>query len=63
MIIKVESQLSSLCSLLSELSNMSFEDILKLQNKVGTKVYNKVAYGGDKSQKSCKKKKRLNKNR
>lgn len=53
----------SLCSLLSELSNMSFEDILKLQNKVGTKVYNEVAYGGDKSQKSCKKKKRLNKNR
>lgn len=42
---------------------MSFEDILKLQNKVGTKVYNEVAYGGDKSQKSCKKKKRLNKNR
>uniref|UniRef100_A0A671V4H3 rRNA biogenesis protein RRP36 n=1 Tax=Sparus aurata TaxID=8175 RepID=A0A671V4H3_SPAAU len=30
------------------LSNMSFEDILKLQNKVGTKVYNEVAYGGDK---------------
>lgn len=42
---------------------MSFEDILKLQNKVGTKVYNEVAYGSDKSQKSCKKKKRLNKNR
>lgn len=30
----------------SELSNMSFEDVLKLQNQVGTKVYNQVAYGG-----------------
>lgn len=29
-----------------ELSNMSFEDVLKLQNRVGTKVYNQVAYGG-----------------
>lgn len=25
---------------------MSFEDVLKLQNRVGTKVYNQVAYGG-----------------
>ncbi|XP_049899764.1 ribosomal RNA processing protein 36 homolog [Epinephelus moara] len=45
-----------------ELSNMSFEDIMKLQNKVGTKVYNEVAYGSDKSQRTGKKK-RLNKNR
>uniref|UniRef100_A0A3P9I7A8 rRNA biogenesis protein RRP36 n=1 Tax=Oryzias latipes TaxID=8090 RepID=A0A3P9I7A8_ORYLA len=46
-----------------ELSTMSFEEILKLQNKVGTKVYNEVAYdGGGKSQRSSKKK-RLNKNR
>ncbi|CAB1344782.1 unnamed protein product [Coregonus sp. 'balchen'] len=28
-----------------ELSTMSFEDILELQNKVGTKVYNEIAYG------------------
>ncbi|XP_037621738.1 ribosomal RNA processing protein 36 homolog [Sebastes umbrosus] len=45
-----------------ELSNMSFEDIMKLQNKVGTKVYNEVAYGSNKSQVTGKKK-RLNKNR
>ncbi|XP_061582448.1 ribosomal RNA processing protein 36 homolog [Cololabis saira] len=46
----------------NELSTMSFEDIMKLQNKVGTKVYNEVAYGSSKSQKPSKKK-RLNKNR
>uniref|UniRef100_A0A8C7ZLX1 rRNA biogenesis protein RRP36 n=1 Tax=Oryzias sinensis TaxID=183150 RepID=A0A8C7ZLX1_9TELE len=47
----------------NQLSTMSFEEILKLQNKVGTKVYNEVAYnGGGKSQRSSKKK-RLNKNR
>uniref|UniRef100_A0A3P9L6U6 rRNA biogenesis protein RRP36 n=1 Tax=Oryzias latipes TaxID=8090 RepID=A0A3P9L6U6_ORYLA len=48
-----------------ELSTMSFEEILKLQNKVGTKVYNEVAYGGGggKSQRRSSKKKRLNKNR
>ncbi|XP_040891378.1 ribosomal RNA processing protein 36 homolog [Toxotes jaculatrix] len=45
-----------------ELSNMSFEDIMKLQNKVGTKVYNQVAYGSDKRQETSKKR-RLNKNR
>ncbi|XP_029284466.1 ribosomal RNA processing protein 36 homolog [Cottoperca gobio] len=45
-----------------ELSNMSFEDIMKLQNKVGTKVYNEIAYGSNRSQGSSKKK-RLNKNR
>ncbi|XP_023130049.2 ribosomal RNA processing protein 36 homolog isoform X2 [Amphiprion ocellaris] len=45
-----------------ELSNMSFEDIMKLQNKVGTKVYNQVAYGSDRSRQTSKKK-RLNKNR
>lgn len=54
---------STICSLtLPELSNMSFEDIMKLQNKVGTKVYNEVAYGSNKSQVTGKKK-RLNKNR
>ncbi|KAM7008873.1 ribosomal RNA processing protein 36 homolog [Tautogolabrus adspersus] len=46
----------------NELSNMSFEDIMKLQNKVGTKVYNEVAYGSSKRVES-RKKKRLNKNR
>ncbi|XP_034445916.1 ribosomal RNA processing protein 36 homolog isoform X2 [Hippoglossus hippoglossus] len=45
-----------------ELSNMSFEDVMKLQNKVGTKVYNEVTYGNSKKPKSGKKK-RLNKNR
>lgn len=45
-----------------ELSHMSFEDILKLQNKVGTKVYNEVAYGSNKNTET-RKKKRLNKNR
>lgn len=48
---------------LPELSNMSFEDILKLQKKVGTKVYNKVAYGSDQSADGCKKNRRLNRNR
>ncbi|XP_034534169.1 ribosomal RNA processing protein 36 homolog [Notolabrus celidotus] len=46
----------------TELSNMSFEDIMKLQNKVGTKVYNEVAYGNEKRVERSKKK-RLNKNR
>ncbi|XP_071359267.1 ribosomal RNA processing protein 36 homolog [Trachinotus anak] len=45
-----------------ELSNMSFEDTMKLQNKVGTKVYNEVAYGSSKRPETSKKK-RLNKNR
>ncbi|XP_041789624.1 ribosomal RNA processing protein 36 homolog isoform X2 [Chelmon rostratus] len=45
-----------------ELSNMSFEDIMKLQNKVGTKVYNEVAYGNKKGRESGEKR-RLNKNR
>uniref|UniRef100_A0A3B4YB94 rRNA biogenesis protein RRP36 n=1 Tax=Seriola lalandi dorsalis TaxID=1841481 RepID=A0A3B4YB94_SERLL len=38
-----------LCPLtVPELSSMSFEDIMQLQNKVGTKVYNEVAYGNNK---------------
>ncbi|XP_045067584.1 ribosomal RNA processing protein 36 homolog [Coregonus clupeaformis] len=45
-----------------ELSTMSFEDILELQNKVGTKVYNEIAYGTTKV-KQTPTKKRLNKNR
>ncbi|KAM9856794.1 ribosomal RNA processing protein 36 homolog isoform 1-T2 [Aulostomus maculatus] len=45
-----------------ELSSMSFEDVMKLQNKVGTKVYNQVAYGSNTRQETGKKK-RLNKNR
>ncbi|XP_029480894.1 ribosomal RNA processing protein 36 homolog [Oncorhynchus nerka] len=45
-----------------ELSTMSFEDIMKLQNKVGTKVYNEIAYGTTKA-KQTPTKKRLNKNR
>nr|XP_023680801.1 ribosomal RNA processing protein 36 homolog [Paramormyrops kingsleyae]XP_023680802.1 ribosomal RNA processing protein 36 homolog [Paramormyrops kingsleyae] len=46
-----------------ELSAMSFEEIMKLQNKVGTKVFNEVAYGTKKKQGAEKGKKRLNKNR
>ncbi|XP_070684029.1 ribosomal RNA processing protein 36 homolog [Pempheris klunzingeri] len=46
-----------------ELSSMSFEDVLKLQNKVGTKVYNEVAYGSDNKSTETRKKRRLNKNR
>lgn len=44
---------------------MSFEDILKLQSKVGTRIFNEVAYGSEQPQGSQekKKKKRLNKNR
>lgn len=45
---------------------MSFEDIVKLQNRVGTRVFNEVAYGSEQpaeSQKEKKKNKRLNKNR
>ncbi|XP_055762832.1 ribosomal RNA processing protein 36 homolog isoform X2 [Salvelinus fontinalis] len=45
-----------------ELSTMSFEDIMKFQNKVGTKVYNEIAYGTTKA-KQTPTKKRLNKNR
>lgn len=41
---------------------MSFEDVLKLKNKVGTKVYNQVAYGSSKSAET-RKKQRPNKNR
>ncbi|KAM8878154.1 ribosomal RNA processing protein 36 homolog isoform 1-T3 [Spinachia spinachia] len=49
-----------------ELSNMSFEDIMKLQSQVGTKVYNELAYGGGVSggkSRGAARKKRLNKNR
>ncbi|KAF6718917.1 Ribosomal RNA processing-like protein 36 [Oryzias melastigma] len=45
-----------------EMSTMSFEEILKLQNKVGTKVFNEVAFDSSRSPRSSKKK-RLNKNR
>ncbi|XP_029949832.1 ribosomal RNA processing protein 36 homolog [Salarias fasciatus] len=48
-----------------ELSNMSFEDIMKLQNKVGTKVYSQVSSGRSSQTDGSRagKKKRLNKNR
>ncbi|XP_067270893.1 ribosomal RNA processing protein 36 homolog [Pseudorasbora parva] len=47
----------------NELSTMSFEEIIKLQNKVGTKVYNKIAYGVTKQQQINEPMKRLNKHR
>lgn len=50
-------------SIRKELSNMSFEDIERLQNKVGTKVYNEVAYGSSSKTPEARTKKRLNKNR
>lgn len=56
------SEIQSKEDIRKELSNMSFEDIMKLQNKVGTKVYNQVAYGSNRSRQTSKKK-RLNKNR
>nr|XP_033794965.1 ribosomal RNA processing protein 36 homolog isoform X2 [Geotrypetes seraphini]XP_033794966.1 ribosomal RNA processing protein 36 homolog isoform X2 [Geotrypetes seraphini]XP_033794967.1 ribosomal RNA processing protein 36 homolog isoform X2 [Geotrypetes seraphini] len=49
-----------------ELSGMSFEELLQLQNKVGTKLYNKVAYGAKTEQGAMdghKMEPRLNKNR
>ncbi|XP_061736739.1 ribosomal RNA processing protein 36 homolog [Nerophis ophidion] len=46
-----------------ELSNMSFEDVMKLQKEVGTKVYQEVAYGAAKRPHGAAKHKRLNKNR
>ncbi|NP_001073413.1 ribosomal RNA processing protein 36 homolog [Danio rerio] len=46
-----------------ELSTMSFEEIMALQNKVGTKVYNKIAYGDTKQKKKNEPMKRLNKHR
>nr|XP_006638627.1 PREDICTED: ribosomal RNA processing protein 36 homolog [Lepisosteus oculatus]XP_015218057.1 PREDICTED: ribosomal RNA processing protein 36 homolog [Lepisosteus oculatus] len=46
-----------------ELSAMSFEEIMQLQNKVGTKIYNEVAYGSKRKPSSEKGMKRLNKNR
>lgn len=51
-----------ICSFIqSELSNMSFEEILKLQSKVGTRVFKEVAYGTEQPKRS--QKKRLNRNR
>uniref|UniRef100_A0A671SQ83 rRNA biogenesis protein RRP36 n=1 Tax=Sinocyclocheilus anshuiensis TaxID=1608454 RepID=A0A671SQ83_9TELE len=46
-----------------ELSTMPFEEIMRLQNKVGTKAYNKIAYGSTKAQKKNAPMKRLNKHR
>ncbi|XP_074540415.1 ribosomal RNA processing protein 36 homolog [Halichoeres trimaculatus] len=47
----------------NELSSMSFEDLMKLQNQVGTKVYNQVAYGDGHRRAESGTKRRLNKNR
>lgn len=48
-----------------ELSNMSFEEIMQLQNRMGTKAYNKIAYGSDKAKnkKRPDQMKRLNKHK
>uniref|UniRef100_A0A672NFM0 rRNA biogenesis protein RRP36 n=1 Tax=Sinocyclocheilus grahami TaxID=75366 RepID=A0A672NFM0_SINGR len=50
-------------NLKKELSTMPFEEIMRLQNKVGTKAYNKIAYGSTKAQKKNEPMKRLNKHR
>ncbi|KAL4639889.1 hypothetical protein GN956_G12470 [Arapaima gigas] len=55
-------QIQSENNIKKELSTMSFEDIMNLQKKVGTKVYNEVAYG-EKTKPRPEKKKRLSKNR
>lgn len=58
---------SELCNFVYavELSNMSFEEIMQLQNRVGTKAYNKIAYGTDSGKKKKKpdQMKRLNKHK
>ncbi|XP_051939934.1 ribosomal RNA processing protein 36 homolog [Hippocampus zosterae] len=46
-----------------ELSVMSFEDILRLQSRVGTKAYNRLANGAGPRPPSAAQRKRLNKNR
>ncbi|KAL5009080.1 hypothetical protein ScPMuIL_014661 [Solemya velum] len=46
-----------------ELSEMSFEDLQKLQERLGTKVYNQVVHGGQKMEQRKKVFKRENKNR
>ncbi|XP_016311895.1 ribosomal RNA processing protein 36 homolog [Sinocyclocheilus anshuiensis] len=50
-------------NLKKELSTLSFEEIMKLQNKVGTKAYNKIAYGATKPQRKTEPMKRLTKHR
>ncbi|XP_054635702.1 ribosomal RNA processing protein 36 homolog [Dunckerocampus dactyliophorus] len=57
-----ESAIQTRDDIKKELSNMSFEEVMKLQNEVGTKAYQEVAYGATKRQQSAKHK-RLNKNR
>ncbi|XP_043078384.1 ribosomal RNA processing protein 36 homolog [Puntigrus tetrazona] len=50
-------------NLKKELANMTFQEIINLQNKVGTKAYNKIAYGATKPQNKNEPMKRLNKHR
>ncbi|XP_017538537.1 ribosomal RNA processing protein 36 homolog [Pygocentrus nattereri] len=45
------------------LSTLSFEEIIRLQNKVGTKAYNKIAYGTMHNKQTAEPVKRLNKHR
>ncbi|XP_049321878.1 ribosomal RNA processing protein 36 homolog [Astyanax mexicanus] len=47
----------------SELSTVSFEDIMRLQNKVGTKALKKIAYGTTKNKQTAEPMKRLSKHR
>nr|XP_057921354.1 ribosomal RNA processing protein 36 homolog [Doryrhamphus excisus] len=57
-----ESEIQTRDDIKKELSKMSFEEVMELQNKVGTKVYQEMAYGPTKRQQSAKRK-RVNKNR
>ncbi|KAL7867428.1 hypothetical protein AOLI_G00152420 [Acnodon oligacanthus] len=45
------------------LSTLSFEEIIRLQSKVGTKAYNKTVYGTTKNKRPAEPVKRLNKHR
>ncbi|XP_015260149.1 PREDICTED: ribosomal RNA processing protein 36 homolog [Cyprinodon variegatus] len=51
-----------MCSSYSGLSNMPFEEVMKLQQKVGTKAFNEVAFSSRRHG-AVSSKKRLNKNR
>uniref|UniRef100_A0A8B9HGD2 rRNA biogenesis protein RRP36 n=1 Tax=Astyanax mexicanus TaxID=7994 RepID=A0A8B9HGD2_ASTMX len=46
-----------------KLSTVSFEDIMRLQNKVGTKALKKIAYGTTKNKQTAEPMKRLSKHR
>ncbi|KAI4872969.1 hypothetical protein NFI96_023649 [Prochilodus magdalenae] len=48
-------------NLQTELSTMSFEELIRLQNQVGTKAYNKIVHGTSKRKQTAEPMKQLNK--